>query len=1003
MLASGTEFNLLLTDVMMPDVDGPALLHRVREDPDLHEMPVVMMSSNEHAEVVLNCLRLGAEDYLLKPVTKKAVKHMWAHVWRRKQSNQMVPRFENGAEVLDDDEFDHRMARGSLASAGEHGVVTVPDPDEFSSDGEHSDGDDLSDEDNQTHQREFVAGATLARDAGRSAVPMTHANANAHPGAPMEKVREGFAEGFCGAGGAGSGRGAHSRATLGIARQTAPGVDDAMETNDALTIDAAAAPLGRVEAAFLSDPLLTLDPADTTKMRRLQSMPPIEGLALGKRTIRDWLDSLHAKGIAPDIDDALHVLTGCAGLLASAHVGGTLLRAMRPSQLTVSPQGDIGLAPPRPMTPPRRERDAVDGRPAGRGARHTDGRVTAPPADSQDRDESSDEDDAMADDQTTRVDAAASSSFFASAAASVVPAADSNGLKQSKHERNSNSNSNEQLYVSPEEKAGSSVPGAPAECFALGVLMVELCWPEIATGARGDVGALLAATLRPDGAGAAALALDPEESVIAKQLLQPVPGNRPSAAQTRALLVSVAEGKIRRADTDTSGWRTQRERGMASEKRRAKLVALAGFLRANREARAREAQAHRVRSALLAHALRQLGGLGVDDHHSAGHGVTDGVAQRNETRSRKDRLASGGSFEHAARGSRRGVSFDLSRANRGTHTPGGFTPGDAPPGEKPSKRRRAPGGAPAGTLEQALEKLSNGSETDVNANTTRSQSSAPSSADGGSPKAVSRPPSRQGSFNENAVEGLERTVSASADARRPSLDRVKSLQTAPSLDRVKALQASEAPSRNMGLVAARSFSAGDLTLLDAGDAAAAAAAGGHRGAHELDAAAFEALEENFFQSCARAVAPVARAYAHATRTDAFVSMALGNSKEVSQAPGSVVDPNAAQLSVSARRGAAEQAANAAGSALSDAFTFFGHELAQSVRKTQMRVIADVSHGDVHSFGEMICSVGWDRDGEYVATAGISKRLRIFETKALVSLGAAVQCPVAETRVASKLR
>ncbi len=116
-----------------------------------------------------------------------------------------------------------------------------------------------------------------------------------------------------------------------------------------------------------------------------------------------------------------------------------------------------------------------------------------------------------------------------------------------------------------------------------------------------------------------------------------------------------------------------------------------------------------------------------------------------------------------------------------------------------------------------------------------------------------------------------------------------------------------------------------------------------------------------------------------------------------------VVPTTGARRVSARRGAAEQAANAAGSALSDAFTFFGHELAQSVRKTQMRVIADVSHGDVHSFGEMICSVGWDRDGEYVATAGISKRLRIFETKALVSLGAAVQCPVAETRVASKLR
>ena len=135
LLERGTEFNLLLTDVMMPDVDGPALLHRVREDPILHEMPVVMMSSNEHADVVLNCLRLGAEDYLLKPVTKKAVKHMWAHVWRRKQRNQMVPRFENGAEVVDEDEFDERMAAGDLAVTRTTSPGGDVRPDEFSSDG----------------------------------------------------------------------------------------------------------------------------------------------------------------------------------------------------------------------------------------------------------------------------------------------------------------------------------------------------------------------------------------------------------------------------------------------------------------------------------------------------------------------------------------------------------------------------------------------------------------------------------------------------------------------------------------------------------------------------------------------------------------------------------------------------------------------------------------------------------------------------------------------------
>ena len=52
-LAPGTEFHLLLTDVMMPGVDGPALLQIVRNDERLRDMPVVMMSANEHSETVL--------------------------------------------------------------------------------------------------------------------------------------------------------------------------------------------------------------------------------------------------------------------------------------------------------------------------------------------------------------------------------------------------------------------------------------------------------------------------------------------------------------------------------------------------------------------------------------------------------------------------------------------------------------------------------------------------------------------------------------------------------------------------------------------------------------------------------------------------------------------------------------------------------------------------------------------------------------------------------------
>jgi len=121
LLRRGTEFHLLLTDVMMPGVDGPALLQIVRNDERLRDMPVVMMSANEHSETVFRCIQYGAEDYLLKPVSRKAVMHMWQHVWRKShaQTARAVPRFEDGEEVLDDEE-DYR---GELA----HGVPAVPE------------------------------------------------------------------------------------------------------------------------------------------------------------------------------------------------------------------------------------------------------------------------------------------------------------------------------------------------------------------------------------------------------------------------------------------------------------------------------------------------------------------------------------------------------------------------------------------------------------------------------------------------------------------------------------------------------------------------------------------------------------------------------------------------------------------------------------------------------------------------------------------------------------
>ncbi|HEV2354464.1 MAG TPA: ATP-binding protein, partial [Puia sp.] len=59
--------DLLLSDVMMPKLDGFGLLQRVRQHPGLRTIPVIMLSARAGEESKLEGLRAGADDYLVKP------------------------------------------------------------------------------------------------------------------------------------------------------------------------------------------------------------------------------------------------------------------------------------------------------------------------------------------------------------------------------------------------------------------------------------------------------------------------------------------------------------------------------------------------------------------------------------------------------------------------------------------------------------------------------------------------------------------------------------------------------------------------------------------------------------------------------------------------------------------------------------------------------------------------------------------------------------------------
>ncbi|MDE3133390.1 MAG: response regulator [Acidobacteriota bacterium] len=61
-------FDLLLLDVLMPELDGYGVLEELRGDPHLRDIPVVVTSSLDELANVVRGLQMGAEDYLTKPV-----------------------------------------------------------------------------------------------------------------------------------------------------------------------------------------------------------------------------------------------------------------------------------------------------------------------------------------------------------------------------------------------------------------------------------------------------------------------------------------------------------------------------------------------------------------------------------------------------------------------------------------------------------------------------------------------------------------------------------------------------------------------------------------------------------------------------------------------------------------------------------------------------------------------------------------------------------------------
>jgi class 3 adenylate cyclase len=67
-------FDLVLLDVMMPQLNGYQVLEYLKADATLRHIPVIMISAIDDMDSVIRCIELGAEDYLFKPFNQTLLK-----------------------------------------------------------------------------------------------------------------------------------------------------------------------------------------------------------------------------------------------------------------------------------------------------------------------------------------------------------------------------------------------------------------------------------------------------------------------------------------------------------------------------------------------------------------------------------------------------------------------------------------------------------------------------------------------------------------------------------------------------------------------------------------------------------------------------------------------------------------------------------------------------------------------------------------------------------------
>jgi adenylate cyclase len=90
--------DILLLDIIMPEMDGYTVLEEVKNDETLQHIPVIIISAVDDMNSIVQCIKNGADDYLIKPFNRTLLKARIAACLEKKYRRDMEESYRQQME-----------------------------------------------------------------------------------------------------------------------------------------------------------------------------------------------------------------------------------------------------------------------------------------------------------------------------------------------------------------------------------------------------------------------------------------------------------------------------------------------------------------------------------------------------------------------------------------------------------------------------------------------------------------------------------------------------------------------------------------------------------------------------------------------------------------------------------------------------------------------------------------------------------------------------------------